>query len=563
MARKLFRNTEFAHSSHYGVTQERAATHPHRIVILASLWLASAGNVALWRALLALPELGNTRGLVFCIAFALMIAAVTCALLALLTWRWTLKPALTLLLFAAAAGAHYMLAYGIVIDTTMMVNVLQTDLREVRDLLGWQLLLTLFILALLPTVWLWRHPVRRVPLLRGLWQNAVLFVASLTLLALLLFAVFQDFASLMRNHIQLRYLINPLNSLYALGEIAAKPFERSAGPAQPIGLDARLGASHARPGKPPLLVLVLGETARAANFGINGYSRDTTPELARERIASWRNAWSCGTSTASSLPCMFSHLGREAFEARGNDYQGLIDVLDQAGLAVLWLDNQSGCKGLCDRIASVNTRTLTHPTLCKDGECLDQIMLDGLDARIQALDPARRQRGVVLVMHQMGSHGPAYYRRSPPAFKRFLPECTSNALQDCSREQVINAYDNTIAYTDHFLHGVIQWLKVREAGNATAMLYLSDHGESLGENNLYLHGLPYAIAPDVQKHVPWNTWFSPSFEQRRGIALPCVQARSGERVSHDNFFHSVLGLLDVQTGVYQRALDPYANCYRS
>ena len=563
MALKLFRNTEFADSSQYGVVQQRLASHPFTVAILASLWLAGAGNLALWRALTRLPELDNWRGLAFAIGFALMIASVICALLALLSWRWTFKPAVTLFLFAAAAGAHYMLAYGIVIDTTMMVNVLQTDMRETRELLGWQLLLTLVVLAVLPCVWLWRHPLRRVPVLRAMWQNAALFAGSCLLLVALLFAVFQDFASLMRNQLQLRYLINPLNAFYALAEIAAQPLQRTAAPPLPIGQDSRLGASHARSPKPPLLVLVLGETARSVNFGINGYARVTTPKLAGERLASWRNAWSCGTSTAASVPCMFSHLGRVAYEARDSDYFSLLDVLQQAGLGVLWLDNQSGCKGLCDRVASANTRSLSHPTLCTGGECLDEIMLDGLDARIAALDPQRRARGVVLVLHQMGSHGPAYFKRSPPAFKRFRPECGSNALQDCSREQVLNAYDNTILYTDHFLHGVITWLKAREASNTTAMLYVSDHGESLGENNLYLHGLPYAIAPDVQKQVPWITWFSSGFEQRRGIGLPCVQARADERVSHDNFFHSVLGLMDVQAKVYQSALDPYAACYKS
>ncbi len=562
MALKLFRSTEFAQSSQYGVTQQRRFGHPIVATVLASLWLATAGNLALWRAMAQLPELQNGRGLAFAVALSLIIACTLCALLALLNWRWTLKPAITVLLLAAAAGAHYMLAYGIVIDTTMMVNVLQTDPRETRDLLGWQMLLVVFVLAVLPTVWLWRAQLRRRPRLQAVWQNAVLLLGSLVLLAALLLAVFQDFASLMRNHLQLRYLINPLNSLYALGEIAVLPMQRDSTTLLAIGQDARLGERPAGAAKPPLLVLVLGETARAGNFALNGYSRPTTPELARQQVVSWRNAWSCGTSTAASLPCMFSHLGRKAFEDRSNDYYNLLDVLQQAGLAVLWLDNQAGCKGLCERVASAETRTLQQPQLCAHGECLDEIMLDGLDARIALLEPARRARGVVVVMHQMGSHGPAYYKRSPAAFKRFQPECASNALQDCSREQVLNAYDNSIVYTDHFLHRVIEWLKQRETSSASALLYVSDHGESLGENNLYLHGLPYALAPDVQKRVPWITWLSGSFERGRGVTRGCLSARADQPVSHDNYFHSVLGLLDVRSNVYQQPLDAYAPCYR-
>jgi lipid A ethanolaminephosphotransferase len=110
-----------------------------------------------------------------------------------------------------------------------------------------------------------------------------------------------------------------------------------------------------RRSKPPLLLLVLGETARSGNFSLNGYGRPTNPLLAKEDVASQRNAWSCGTSTAASLPCMFSNFGREAYDSRPANYEGLLDVLQRAGLAVLWIDNQSGCKGACDRMPNVNT----------------------------------------------------------------------------------------------------------------------------------------------------------------------------------------------------------------
>jgi lipid A ethanolaminephosphotransferase len=167
---------------------------------------------------------------------------------------------------------------------------------------------------------------------------------------------------------------------------------------------------------------------------------------------------------------------------------------------------------------------------------------------------------VVLVLHQMGSHGPAYHLRSPAAFKRFVPECADNDLQTCSRAALVNAYDNSIAYTDHFLSSTIDWLKQHQAAYDPAMVYVADHGESLGENNLYLHGMPYMIAPDVQKHVPWITWTSPGFAQRTAVGTTCLRDSADRPVSHDNYFHSVLGLLGIQTGVYQRALDVYAPC---
>jgi lipid A ethanolaminephosphotransferase len=257
---------------------------------------------------------------------------------------------------------------------------------------------------------------------------------------------------------------------------------------------------------------------------------------------------------------MFSHLGKEDFEARKNNYESLIDILNHAGLAVLWIDNQSGCKGVCERVPQVLTKELKHPTLCKDGECFDEIMLQQLDERIQALPAERRAKGVVVVMHQMGSHGPAYYKRVPDAFKKFQPECNSNALQECSREQVVNSFDNTILYTDHFLGQAIQWLKKTEATHASAMLYVSDHGESLGENNIYLHGLPYRIAPEVQKRVPWITWWSPRFEKQAGLSRTCVKNKAQDALSHDNYFHTILGMAGVSTEVYQAKLDVHADC---
>ncbi len=536
---------------------------PLRLVLATSAAMATLGNWPLWQALAELGLLQGAhalKGWGLAVALALALFGALVALQSLLAWRWTLKPVAIFLLLAAAAGAHFMLAYRVVIDQSMLVNVLQTNPREAGDLLSWRMAAMLLLGGLLPAWLVWRTPVKLARWPRQLGRNLGVALVGLALVVAAVVASFQPLSSTMRNHKQLRYLLNPLNSLYGLGMVASEPLRRNPRVLLPLGTDARLGPSHAAGAKPPLLLLVLGETARTANFGINGYGRPTTPELEKLPVISWRNAWSCGTNTAASVPCMFSHLGRDGFSGRQANHENLLDVARRAGLAVLWLDNQAGCKGVCERMPNVETTALKHPTLCADGECWDPIMLEGLDARIAALPAEQRERGVLLVMHQMGSHGPAYYKRVPPAFKRFMPECATNALQDCSREQLLNAYDNTIAYTDHFLALAIGWLQQRQASNDTAMVYVSDHGESLGENNLYLHGLPYAIAPDVQKRVPWITWLSPGFAQRQRLDAACLKGRVDVEISHDHYFHSVLGLLDVQTSVYQRPLDAYAAC---
>ncbi len=543
-----------------------AAWRPGALILLTSCWLALAGNLPLWRTVWPLPELAGWRGGLFAAGLFLWIVAALFMILSLLAWGRVLKPVLLLLLLTAAANSYFMLQYGVVIDATMMANVANTDAREVRDLLSWTLLLSLLVVAVLPGLWLMRQRLLVRRWWPQAWRNFLGVLAGLAVVVLLTLLMFQDLASLMRNHKQVRYLVNPLNTMYASAKLAADRLPHASRTLQPIGLDARLGASYAQGARSPLVLLVIGETARAANFSLGTYARKTNPEL--EKLASddamtyYGAVRSCGTNTQASLPCMFSHLGKQAFEASGRPFENLLDVLQRAGLAVLWVDNQSGCKGLCDRVVQAKTYDLTDPQLCADGECFDEIMLKGLDQRIAELDPVRRARGVVVVLHQMGSHGPAYYRRSPPAYKTFVPECASNVLQDCPREQLVNAYDNTLVYTDHVLASSVRWLEAKAQAQPldTAMVYVSDHGESLGENNLYLHGLPYALAPDAQTHVPMLSWLSNPMRQRLALRPGCLRQNASAALSHDNLFHAMLGLLDVQTGLYERQLDWFAAC---
>ncbi|MEQ1684783.1 MAG: phosphoethanolamine--lipid A transferase [Burkholderiaceae bacterium] len=537
-----------------------AGWNPLTLAVAGAVWIASFANWPLWRALLALPETNSGRGALFILGFGLMIAALLTVLLAFVAWRFTVKPAIALFVVSAAFGAHFMGTYGVVIDSTMMVNVVQTDPREVRDLLSWRLLLGVAFLAGVPLLALWRVPVQRLGAVAQLGRNALGVFVALAVFAALLFALFADLSATMRNHKTMRYLINPLNSFYALADIGLQSTAQPAGPPQPIGLDARI-APRAAGSRPPLVLLVVGETARADHFALNGYERPTNPALAALDVVSFRDVSSCGTSTAASLPCMFSHLGRKQFERRERNSENLLDLVQRSGMAVLWLDNQAGCKGLCTRVPTAKAidpapgRTAAPGAqLCQDGECLDEALLVGLDARLAALPADRRERGVLLVLHQMGSHGPAYYKRSPANRKPFMPECTTNVLQQCDRASLVNAYDNSIAYTDHMLAQTVQWLQGQAAQFETTMLYVSDHGESLGENNLYLHGLPYAVAPREQTHVPMVVWSSAP------PLTTCLRDKRDMPLTHDNLFHSVLGLLGISAGEYQAGLDVFAAC---
>jgi lipid A ethanolaminephosphotransferase len=540
----------------------RTAWHPTRLLAVLVLWLATVGNLPFWMAIWQLPETQGMRALTTMGSLWVILLALLGWFLSLWVWPRWLKPAGLAMLITVTSSSYFMLTYGVVIDASMLANVVQTDVREVRDLLSWPMLAAVMVGVVLPGVWLWRQPIRSVPA-RSLVgrQLGVGWVAFLVALGVFWMS-FQDIASLTRNHKQLRYMINPFNSVYAVTLLTVGQAAQAIKPLQAIGEDAKLLQKPTSEANAPLVVLILGETARAANFGLGGYARDTTPQLrqlqAQGDLVYFSDVKSCGTSTQASVPCMFSHLGKSAYESSKDRYESVLDVLQRAGMAVLWLDNQSGCKGVCDRVPNVATTALKVPEYCTSGECLDEVMLHELPKQLAALDPAKRAQGTVVVMHQMGSHGPAYYKRSPTAMKPFQPECSSHALQNCPPEQIVNAYDNSIVYTDHFIAKTVKWLQGQS--RPTALMYLSDHGESLGEKGLYLHGMPYSLAPKEQTHVPMLVWLSKPLQKERQWGMNCLQSQSAKALSHDHLFHSLLGLAQVSTQLSKPELNLFSAC---
>ena len=363
-------------------------------------------------------------------------------------------------------------------------------------------------------------PVRRTPWWPQLWKNAALFAGALAVALAASFAMYSRLAPMVRNHMHLRYIVNPIAGFTSAATVTLGPLFRKSRQLVPISAGVALGASHAAGARAAIPGRRRRRDGARRSLLAQRLSAPDQPRARNAGVLSFRDVRSCGTDTRDSLPCMLSPLGKGAFEKRSAEHENLLDLLQAAGLAVLWLDNQSGCKDVCNRVPKESTSDLPAAVaarLCSDGECLDDALLVGLDERIARLPEERRRNGVVLVMHQMGSHGPAYYKRSAPAQKRFLPECTNTTLGQCDREQLLNAYDNTIVATDRFLAETIAWLKGRGAGYAPALVYMSDHGESLGELGIFLHGLPYAFAPEAQKRVPFIAWLGAELAAQRGI----------------------------------------------
>jgi lipid A ethanolaminephosphotransferase len=522
------------------------------LIALTSVFFALACNGLFWHSAMATHP-GSLR---FGLSLLLLLVGAHSLLIGLLVWRWNAKVMIGVLLLGTAMAAHYMGSYHIYLDADMLRNVLATDHKESRELITPSLIAPLVLLAALPMAVLWR-----VQLLRRSWGKALLWRGGFLLLSAAValggsLLSFQEMSALMRNQREVRYLATPGNYLLGLPKALRgdNPIQRA--PKLPIGLDAK-ATPRAADSKPRLLVIVMGETARAQNWGLNGYARQTTPQLAQTSAINFPDMHSCGTSTEVSLPCLFSPYGRHDYdEKKIRAHQSLLHVLDHAGIGTLWRDNQSGCNGVCEGLPMQALDDATHPTLCANGRCMDEILIDNLAEQVRA-KPGDR----VVVLHQLGNHGPSYFERYPTRFRRFTPTCDTPDLGKCSREEITNSYDNALLYTDQLLAHTIGTLQGMQDYD-TAMIYLSDHGESLGEKGLYLHGVPYAIAPQEQTRVPMTMWFSPGFAASRGLDLACVRRRASQYTDHDNVFPSVLGLMQVKTALYERDRDLFAGCGR-
>jgi len=532
---------------------------PMQLTLAASMFLVLAYNLSFWKTFVVATGGAQWANLPLYVGAFAMLALVFNAFLSLVSFRYVLKPVLVTLFFLTAGASYFMNRYGIAIDAAMVQNVMETDVHEARELLSWDLLITMILLGLLPSLAVYHVKLQYPSLRKGVLINAALFVVSLCVAGVLMMTFFKTLAPAVREYRQMRFLLTPTNVLQASNSYLKHKWARPLVVA-PMGRDAMRGKLWAQKPRRSVTIMVVGETARAMNFSLDGYQRNTNPLLSQQTgLVNFRNVHSCGTATAISVPCLFSGFTRADYsEDKAKAQEGLLDVLSHAGLDVLWRDNNSGCKGACDR---VTYEDMSEPTagdpLCNKEECYDERLLQGLPDIIR-----KARRDLVIVLHQKGSHGPAYWKRYPPAFQRFGPVCTSNELEKCSQESIVAAYDNTILYTDYFLSKTIDLLRAASAeeGVDTALMYFSDHGESLGEKNMYLHGAPYIISPEEQRHIPFMLWLNDGFRDQFNIDQRCLEARRDQEFSHDNVFHSVLGMLNINTAVYNPQLDMFHAC---
>ncbi|MES2259550.1 MAG: phosphoethanolamine--lipid A transferase [Pseudomonadota bacterium] len=527
--------------------------------LAASIFLVAAYNFTFWQSFLSAIGGFSLANLPLLVATFVILVLVFNAFLSALNFRFVIKPVVIALLLVTSAAAYFMDQYGTQIDKAMIQNVLETDVREAKELFSVKMALTVFLLGILPSIAVARLDLSYAPRRRHLAISAGVLAGSLALAVAILLLFFKSFAPTLREHRELRFLLTPTNYIQATNSYLKQKWSRPVVVA-PLGRDAAKAVTWNGQPRRTVSVIVVGETARAMNFSLNSYARNTNPLLSRRAgLINFNNMSSCGTATAVSVPCVFSALGRENYsDTKAQGQEGLLDVLSHAGFEVLWRDNNSGCKGVCARVQYEDfSQPVAGDALCNAEECFDEKLLEKLPELIR-----NAKKDLVIVLHQKGSHGPAYWKRYPAAFQKFGPVCMTNELEKCSQEAITAAYDNTILYTDYFLDKTIELLaRSSQQDNVdTSLMYFSDHGESLGEKNMYLHGAPYIISPPEQRQVPFMLWFSDRFAERFKVDTRCLAARAGQPFSHDNIFHSVLGMLDVNTAVYNPALDLFNAC---
>lgn len=516
----------------------------HFVIVGTSLFLALTANYSFFKKSLEIyPFFDNFFfiGSLFLVLFGLLIF-----LLTLISNRFILKGVLILFLILSSITGYFTDAYGTVYDANMLQNALQTDQKESADLFNIIFLLRILLLGVLPSFIIFKlNIVYPATIKKTVLNKLALIIVSLSLVLLPILVNSKTYASFFRVHKPIRYYTNPITPIYAVIKLGKIEYKKFIAPKELImhASDAKKITNDNR--KPRLMIMVVGETARADRVNFNGYDRITFPQLTqlknnKENFYNFNNVMSCGTSTAYSVPCMFSYLGTDNYNVDMAVYQeNVLDTLNRLGISLLWRDNNSDDKGVMTRLKAYyqNYRTNELNTICHQeyGECRDNGMLVGLDNYIKE----NANKDMLILLHQMGNHGPAYYKRYDDKFNQFVPVCTDNELAKCELQSLYNAYDNALLATDDFLYQSIELLKKYEQDFEVALFYISDHGESLGEKGIYLHGMPNAFAPIEQKHIPAFLWLG------KNTAFKGVDENS--QLSHDNITPTLLTFFDIST----------------
>lgn len=487
-------------------------------------------------------DIGSVTGVLTLATLLLAVLSQTVlifSLLGLISER-LLKPFFGLLAIGNAIAVYFVATYHVALDETMMGNVLNTDRLEAYEYLHPTLLVYVLALGVVPCVLLTRVRIRHVPRSR----LALLAVACIMITISWGVLAGRSWLWLDKNSKIVGGMIMPASYVINTGRYLAPRMMASE-------VEVLLPPATFASAEKTVVILVIGEAARAEDFQLYGYNRPTDPVLSKARVVALKHATSCATYTTAAVRCILSNV--EPGPLFSKRYEPLPSYLDRNGVDVIWRSRNWGEPPIKVRTYQKATELAAD---CSGTRCgYDEVLLTGLEQRIEASTNPR----VFVVLHQSGSHGPAYHTKYPAEFEYFKPVCESVELGKCTHDELVNAYDNTIVYQDYFLYRIISVLKELPSDTATLMIYVSDHGESLGEYGTYLHGMPYSLAPDVQKNIPFLVWMSDEFMRRKGV--PIGRLESQRLHSQRDVFHSVMGAFSMRSAAYLEQYDIFSETF--
>lgn len=522
------------------------------LIFFAALYFSFVLNFSFWRHIFRIVDINSISVAVFTVSLLFFIFVPLYLIFSLIIVPYAAKPLLILLLLISSTTNYVMFRYGVLIDADMIRNAFETNTREAMDLVTVSSCLWVFLTGVIPAVLTACLRIEYRPFARELKQRAARCALALGIFLVLAGTSYKEYASFGRNNRQVRKAVNTLNYTYAAIRYFQKKSEANR---EFLTIDRQAELVPYEDPHKTVLIFIVGETARSRNFSLGGYDRKTNPLLEKEDIVYFSDFTSCGTATAVSLPCMFSHHPREKFKVDDAKYtENLLDILKTGGYEIIWRDNDDGCKGVCDRVKTEYMVQTNNPKYCNGKYCHDEALLDGLEDILK-----NTQKDTVIVLHTMGSHGPTYYNRYPDKFKVFTPTCDTADIQNCTQKEIVNTYDNTIVYTDYIVAKTIEILK-KFPEFESGLIYSSDHGESLGENGIYLHGIPYKFAPAEQKEIPMVMWMSETMKKYDYIDYDCLKQKAAGTYTHDNLYHSLLSLMEIKSKTYDASFDIFKSC---
>ena len=518
------------------------------MIVLLSLYFCGPLNIAFWRYIWDNLPFEGFSSIFFAISLPVMTLIFFLLFFSLTVTPYVTKIILIPLILCSASAMYFMFNLSVYINPEMVKTVFETTSHESGEILGGIFFLWMILFGVIPAIALFKTRVIYRSRKSEVWMRSAIIAGGIVLIPLFIAVNYKSFAIVGRNNKQAVHLINPLNYISATIRHVAREFQS---PREIILLNDQSTHNPFDDDHFTVFIIVIGEAARAKNFSLNGYERDTNPKLSKENIVYFRDVLAGGTLTAVVIPKLFSPFRFADVHHRvAYRTENLLDILQRTGYRVIWRENKNNAHRVNRRVEIEDMSKKGFDQHRIDDMFYDEVLLEGLDEMLSTID-----RDTVIVLHMIGSHGPAYHKRYHKEFERFTPASNTINIQNRPREEIVNTYDNTILYTDHVLASAINILKKYpdlEAG----LLYVSDHGESLGENGIYLHGLPYSIAPEEQKRVPMILWMSETMQREDHVDYERLQADSGKmQLTHDHFFHSIIGLLEIESSLYDPQLD--------